>query len=125
MRSRTFLSATSLVAAILLVLTLALPTAAADTSKGSTATVARAVTTWLSTASASDRLPVIVSFKSDDGVAKLNNLLGSKAERLASVPMAYAPLTAAQIRTVTTWPETRSVSEQPRLQAARRRRQRT
>ena len=72
------------------------------------AELAPEVSKFLSTSTATAKLPVIVSFKSATGVQKLSGMLGS-VERLKSAPIAFAKLSAAQIRTVASWSVTRSV----------------
>ncbi|HEY8135198.1 MAG TPA: S8 family serine peptidase, partial [Candidatus Limnocylindrales bacterium] len=104
MRTRTNLAFSSLLAALLLVAAVT-PAAATTTTQ---ADLAPEVRTWLATASTSAKLPVIVSFKNTTGLDRLSNLLGG-VEHLDSVPMAYAKLSAGQIRTVASWSDTRSV----------------
>ena len=104
MRTRMNVAFSSLLVALLLVAAV-IPAAAATTTQ---ADLAPEVRTWLSTASTSAKLPVIVSFKSTTGLDRLSNLLGG-VEHLQSVPMAYAKLSADQIRTVASWSDTRSV----------------
>ena len=108
MRSRRLLGASSIVVALFLLLGAAVPVSAATTTRSAPSSVAPAVTQWLAKANQSDKLAVIVAFNSDAGVARLKSLVGN-VERLDSVPMAYAPLTASQIRQVMSWSETRSV----------------
>ncbi len=103
MRSRLQLACTSLIVALLLVGG-AVQTASATVS----AEIAPEVRTFLSAASSSAKLPVIVSFKSATGVRKLSGMLGN-VERLKSAPIAFAKLSPAQIRTVASWSATRSV----------------
>jgi serine protease AprX len=105
MRSRIQFVLSRLLVALLLLGAAVAPVAATTTIK---ADLAPEVRTFLSTASSSAKLPVIVSFSSATGVSKLAAMVGS-VERLKSVPMAYTKLSAAQIRTVASWTMTRSV----------------
>jgi serine protease AprX len=75
---------------------------------GSTATLAGTVSEWLATSAAEDELEVIVTFTDAAAIQRLEALAGS-VERLESVPMTLATLSAAEIRDVASWPETRSV----------------
>jgi len=103
MRSRIQLVLTGLLVALLI-----LGSTAAPVSATIRAELAPEVSKFLSTSSASAKLPVIVLFKSSTGVSKLSGMLGT-VEHLKSVPMAFAKLTPGQIRTVASWTVTRSV----------------
>src|SRR5688572_3113773 len=101
---------------IVMVLAIAGPATAATTgTTASRASMSSTVRDWLASAGASDRLQVIVSFKSDAGVSRLKGL-GSPVESLKSVPMALTTLSAAQIRDVASWSETRSVWDNAELE---------
>ena len=75
---------------------------------GTNATLAGTVSEWLATSAAEDELEVIVTFSDAAAIQRLETLAGS-VERLESVPMTLATLSAAEIRDVASWPETRSV----------------
>src|SRR3712207_4348195 len=104
MRSHLMRAVVTALAAIVL-LSFAGPVAAAD---GASASLSSNVKKWLSTAGSTDRMDTIVSFKSDAGVSRLKGLVGS-IDTLKSVPMAFTSLSAAQVREVASWSETRSV----------------
>ena len=104
MRSRSLGAAVTLIA-LTMVLAIAGPATAATASQAS---LSSNVKQWLTKAGPSDRLDSIVSFKSGAGVTKLKSLVGS-VETLQSVPMAFTSLSAAQVREVASWSETRSV----------------
>jgi serine protease AprX len=77
--------------------------------------IAPAVSKWLSSAPASARMEVILTFRNQSGIKRLAGRIGS-VERLQSVPMARAILSAAVIREIAAWSETRSIwnnEEQP------------
>ena len=108
MRSRAMRAAVTLVA-LMLILAIAGPaTASTAGSAAGGASLSSNVKDWLSAAGASDRMDAIVSFKTDAGVSRLKGLVGS-IETLKSVPMAFTSLSAAQVREVASWSETRSV----------------
>ena len=103
----------TLVATIML-LAIAGP-AAVTGGQASSATIAPAVSEWLATSAPDERLQVIVSFKNETGISRLKDKAGS-LERLKSVPMALATLSAADIRDVASWSETRSVWDNEELE---------
>jgi serine protease AprX len=87
----------------------------AGVNAGGGATLAPAVSQFLGSSTSDARLEVIVTFRNEAGIGRLKTKLGS-VERLQSVPMARATLSAAEIRDVASWTETRSVwdnEEQP------------
>jgi serine protease AprX len=75
---------------------------------GSTATVSQSVQKWLSSASSTAKLNTIVTFDSRSSLGKIDTL-NAGATKLSTLPIAFASLTAAQIRTVSSWSEVRSV----------------
>lgn len=83
----------------------ALPAPAASSGAHLTSAASR----FLATAGPLDSLDAIVTFSTPTGVAKLAALVGP-VDALASEPMARASLSAAQVRDVASWPETRSVA---------------
>lgn len=82
--------------------------AAAANEDGSTARLAGTVSEWLGTSAPDDELEVIVTFTEAAGVQRLEALAGP-VERLETVPMTLATLSADEIRDVGSWPETRSI----------------
>lgn len=107
MPAGTFTRATGvLVATLMLFATVG--SAMAGESGSSRATIAPNVTSWLASAAPDARLDSIVTFRDDAGIDRLKAKFGS-VERLSSVPMAHAWLSAADIREIASWPETRSV----------------
>jgi serine protease AprX len=113
MSSRRFMRATGVLVATLMLFALA-GSAAAGQSGASRATIAPNVAEWLATASPDARLDAIVAFRDASGIDRLKAKLGS-VERLKSVPMAHAWLSAADIREVAGWAETRSVWDNEQL----------
>src|SRR5688500_11583464 len=107
MSSRRFMRATGVLVATLMLFALA-GSAAAGQSGASRATIAPNVTEWLASASPDARLDTIVTFRDGSGIDRLKAKFGS-VERLESVPMAHAWLSAADIREVAAWAETRSI----------------
>jgi serine protease AprX len=99
--------------ALMMVLAIAGPATAGTAAGG--ASLSSNVKEWLTVAGASDRLQVIVSFHSAAGVTRLKGLGGS-VESLKSVPMALTTLSAAQIRDVASWSDTRSVWDNEALE---------
>ena len=114
MTSSRFRQTTGVLVASLMVFTLA-GSAAADQGGQSGATLSPNVSEWLASAAPDAQLDVIVTFRKETGVDRLNAKLGS-VERLESVPMARAYLTAADIREVASWSETRSVWDNEELE---------
>src|SRR5215210_7300395 len=99
-----------LLSLFLVVLALAIPaagtsTAAADTSG---ATLSQPVTSWLAKATKTSTFPAIVTFDSYAAMSRIDSL-GVGATKLDELPIAFATLTAAQVRQVASWPETRSI----------------
>jgi serine protease AprX len=99
------LRGTAVLVATLLLLTLG-PVAGAGAASG--ASLAPAVREFVQAGSPDARLDAIVTFRNEAGMSRLASKLGS-VERLDSVPMARALLTAAEISDVAAWAETRSV----------------
>jgi serine protease AprX len=75
---------------------------------GSTATMSQHVAQWLATAADGATFETIVTFESRDAMSRLDSL-GVGATELQELPTAFATLSAAQIRQVASWPETRSL----------------
>jgi serine protease AprX len=95
-------------AVALLLLFAMVGSASAGNRAGQSATLAPNVTEWLASAAPDARLDSIVTFRDKSGIDRLKAKLGS-VERLESVPMAHAWLSAADIREIAAWPETRSI----------------
>ncbi len=74
----------------------------------STATLSRPLSEWLSTAADTATFRTIVTFDTYDGLARIDTL-GVGATKLSRLPIAFATLTASQVREVAAWPETRSM----------------
>ncbi|MCV0403089.1 MAG: S8 family serine peptidase [Chloroflexi bacterium] len=72
------------------------------------ATLSGELSTWLATADDAASMPTIVTFHDRGGMARFD-ALDAGGTRLATLPMAMATLTAAQIRDLATWPEVRSL----------------
>jgi serine protease AprX len=72
------------------------------------ATVSAPLQAWLGSASSSATHPTIVTFDSYSGMSRIDTL-GAGATKLTQLPIAFATLSAAQIREVAGWPETRSL----------------
>jgi serine protease AprX len=75
---------------------------------GGGATLSDPLQQWLATASDSATFQTIITFASPADVGKIDSL-NVGATKLASLPIAFATLSAAQIRAVATWPEVRSL----------------
>jgi len=73
-----------------------------------TATLSKPLAQWLATAPATATFETIVTFDNRDGLTRIDSL-GVGATKLDVLPIAFATLTAAQVRTVAAWPETRSL----------------
>jgi serine protease AprX len=74
-----------------------------------TATLSAEVTRWLSAAPSTGTFKTIVTFNNaQTGFARLD-ASGISSQKLAALPIAFASLTAAQIRSIATWPEARSL----------------
>jgi hypothetical protein len=61
---------------------------------------------WLGSASTTATFPTIVTFDSYSGVSRIDSV-GVGASKLSRLPVAFATLSAAQVREVAAWPETR------------------
>lgn len=72
------------------------------------ATLSPAVATWLASAPVDATFRTIVTFHDRAGLARIDSL-GVTAQKLEALPIAFATLTAAQLRAVGSWPETRSL----------------
>ena len=72
------------------------------------ATMSAPVRAWLGSASTTATFPTIVTFDSYSGVSRIDSL-GVGASKLSRLPVAFATLSAAQVREVAAWPETRSL----------------
>jgi serine protease AprX len=105
MRGRLLVLLASLLALVVLLPGAVVSTAAAGSG---TATISPTVQKWLGTASSSARLQAIVTFASRSSVGRIDGL-GAGATKLSVLPIAFASLTAAQVRTVASWPEVVSV----------------
>jgi serine protease AprX len=72
------------------------------------ATLSAPLRAWLGNASASAAFPTIVTFDSYAGMSRIDSL-GAGAVKLSRLPIAFATLSATQVRDVASWPETRSM----------------
>jgi serine protease AprX len=75
---------------------------------GGGATLSDPLGQWLATASGTATFKTIITFASPADVSKIDSL-NVGATTLSSLPIAFATLSAAQIREVATWPEVRSL----------------
>ena len=114
MTSSRLLQMMATLVATLLLFTIA-GSAAANQGGQSSATLSPNVSQWLATAAPDAQLDVIVTFRGEAGIDRLRTKLGS-VERLESVPMARAYLSAADVREVAAWSETRSVWDNEELE---------
>ena len=106
MRSRTLTRVAGVLVAALMIITTAGSALAGNGARQ--ASLAPNVTTWLASSAPDARLDSIVTFRDQAGIDRLKAKFGS-VERLESVPMAHAWLSAADIREIAAWPETRSI----------------
>lgn len=72
------------------------------------AALSPALASWLATASDTSSFKTIVTFTTQAGVARIDSL-GVPAQKLGSLPIAFAVLSAPQVRAVQAWPEVRSL----------------
>jgi len=72
------------------------------------ASLSPALASWLATASDTSSFKTIVTFTTQAGVARIDSL-GVPAQKLGSLPIAFAVLSAPQVRAVQAWPEVRSL----------------
>ncbi|CAN5640375.1 hypothetical protein BH23CHL7_BH23CHL7_00820 [soil metagenome] len=112
MRSAKLLQAAATLAALVMVFTLA---GSAMATKAPTATLSAVVSDFLASSAADARMEVIVTFKDQAGMRRLENKVG-KVDRLTSVPMARVQVSAADLREVAAWSETRSVWDNTELE---------
>lgn len=95
--------------ALFVVVIAAVASGAARTANATTSTtLSTPLQQWLGSAPASATFPTIVTFDSRSSVGRID-ALGAGAVKLDALPIAFATLTAAQIREVAAWPETRSL----------------
>ena len=106
MRSRKFTRVAGVLVAALMIITTAGSALAGNGARQ--ASLAPNVTAWLADSAPDARLDSIVTFRDQAGIDRLKAKFGS-VERLESVPMAHAWLSAADIREIAAWPETRSI----------------
>jgi serine protease AprX len=98
-------------AVAILVVTLSAITAGAATHRAeatTSATLSAPLRAWLGTAPASATFPTIVTFDDYAGMSRIDTL-GAGAVKLSRLPIAFATLSAAQVREAASWPETRSM----------------
>jgi serine protease AprX len=81
---------------------------AAPATATSEARLSPTVSEWLSTATDDATFEAIVTFQDRSGLSRFDGLEVA-GTRLSVLPMAFATLTAEQLREVASWPETRSV----------------
>lgn len=96
-----------LFASIVLAVAGSLPVSA-PAETGRQATLSPAVSAWLASAAETSTLQAIVTFDDRASVDRIDEL-GVGAVKLSKLPMAFATLTAAQVQTVASWTEVRSV----------------
>jgi len=106
-RTRAVLAAVAVVMALGAVL-IGAGAAPQSARAGEAATVSEPLRAWLSTAAATDTFDTIVTFDSREGLATLDSL-GVKSTKLSQLPMAFARLTADQVRQLAAAPEVRSL----------------
>jgi serine protease AprX len=94
-----------LVAVLAVVLGGAMPS---TSGSAETATMSAPLRAWLATAPDTSAFKTIVTFDSYAGMGRIDTL-GVGATKLKQLPVAFATLSAAQIRQVASWPETRSL----------------
>ncbi len=100
--------ALSVALALLLAITTMLAGLARPVAAAPTATLSAAVSSWLADATDDATLPTVITFHDRAGLARLD-ALGVGGSRYASLPMAVAALTPAQVLEVAAWPQTRSL----------------
>jgi serine protease AprX len=98
----------ALAISVVLTATAAVGAAGAGAQTTSGATLSKPLASWLATASAAATHETIVTFDTYDGMRRIDTL-GAGAVKLKRLPIAFATLTAAQVREVAAWPETRSL----------------
>lgn len=77
-------------------------------SAAGSATLSPAIAAWLASAPADATFRTIVTFHDRAGLARIDTL-GVTAQKLEALPIAFATLTAAQVRAAGSWPEARSL----------------
>src|SRR5688572_10650335 len=77
-------------------------------SAGDAATLSEPLQAWVATAADTSTFKTIVTFDSYAGMSRIDTL-GVGATTLNQLPVAFATLTADQVRQVASWPETRSL----------------
>lgn len=84
------------------------PASGSAGSSSQAATLSTPLSQWLATAASGAEQQVIVTFDDREGMSRLGALdVGATA--LQTLPVAFATLTAAQVRQVASWPEARSL----------------
>src|SRR5687768_10351928 len=94
-----------LVAVLAVVLGGAMPSTSASAE---TATISAPVRAWLASASDTSTFQTIVTSDSYTAMSRIDTL-GVGATKLTQLPVAFATLSATQVRQVASWPETRSL----------------
>jgi serine protease AprX len=74
----------------------------------STATLSQPLSQWLATATDEATFETIITFDNYEALSRIDTL-GIGAVKLSRLPIAFATLTAAQVREVASWPEVRSL----------------
>jgi serine protease AprX len=74
-----------------------------------TATKSPEVAAWLASAASNNTFPTIVTFHDRQAGFSRLDASGITAQKLAALPIAFATLSAAQINSIATWPEARSL----------------
>ncbi len=100
-------AALSLLVALAIVLS-GLAVAFEPARAGGTATLSPTLSQWLASAGDGATFPTIVTFDRYDALGRID-ALGVGATKLSRLPIAFATLTAAQVREVASWPEARSL----------------
>lgn len=110
-RRRSFMAATLLAIVSILLTSFAFITPARAVS---TATLSEPLSQWLSTAADNATFKTIVTFDNRDGMSRLE-AMGIPAATLQELPIAFATLTAGQIRELAAAPEVRSLWHDQRM----------
>ena len=94
--------------ALMLVMGSFLTTPSSTGASSEKATLSPVLGQWLATAADSATFRTIVTFDTYEGVHRIDSL-GVGATKLSRLPIAFATLSATQVREVASWPETRSL----------------
>lgn len=111
MRGATLVRLMATLVALMMLFVLAGPAVA---TSGGGATLSENVSKWLAKSTPLSTLEVIVTFRDEAGMSRLA-AKADTSDRLTSVPMARVTLSAADIRDVASWKETRSIWDNEKL----------